>query len=325
MLGDYAWYMLYRVISLFPQSAPVEPTDSLKSLIAESSLSQADVAKMYKVFQSLHRQEVLRSYHRFRTSAISVGSMINIIPANREYVQILLSNVLQLGGCYEYLDWNHFLYVTIRFSSLTKVEMCQLMFLIIVRESRGLDVHYLTSTQLDRFYQMYRSSEVPRTMNCSTIHFSNFPLSRYYITDFVEICFLYAQLLNPLIYLQRQFQRVLPNVKFWENHENPTLVGNRKVGMDFFLIKKSQINLLSETPFQETNDLLLLASEIIHNKVAESGTRVGGWGSIFASPPSDKNNYERNLELAFLSKSRTSFKAPTTIYGSLDQTSLIKN
>ena len=191
VFGDYAWYMLYRIMSFFPQSAPVEPNEDVKALITESKLTQTDIVKMYKVYQTLYRQEVLVNYHRFRTSSISVGSIINVVPDHREFVVTLLRNILQLGGCYEYIDWNHFLYILIKFCSLTKVELCQLLFLIIVRESRGLDVHYLTSTQLDRFYLTYRSDNtegvesVPVSMDCSKIHVSNFPLSRYYMTDFV--------------------------------------------------------------------------------------------------------------------------------------------
>lgn len=334
MLGDYAWYMFYRVFSLFPQSAPVEPSDDVKVLIDESGLSQRHIANMYKIFLKLHRAEVLKSYHRFRTNAISSDSVINIVSDYREFVVGLLHHILQLGGSFEYLDWNHFVYIVIRFCSLTKVELSQLLFLIIVRDSRGLDVHYLTSTQLDRFYEQYRHSSCPVSMDCTKIHFSNFPLSRYYITDFVEVCFLYSQLINPLVYLQNEFRVSLPNLQFWENsYRNPHLIGNRKIGTDFFLIKKLNVVLIESTQsqFQESTDLLLLSSEIIHHKLAQRGGHIGpgGWGSLFNPVPAEEDGRERALELAFLSDSRSQKRknksAIVEIYSKIPPTSLIKN
>ena len=205
-----------------------------------------------------------------RTSAV-----IDLIADNRLYIDTLLRNIMQLGGCYEYIDWNHFVFIFVRLCSMTKVELCQLMFLIIVRESRGLDVHYLSATQLDMFYDLYRSGHndvpegappLPVSMQCNRIHFSNFPLPRYYVTDFVEICFLYNPLINPLIYLQRQIQRVLPSLRFWDAYENLSLVGSRKISLDFFLMHANRVQIAGEEPFKETCDLLLLGSQLMQGR-----------------------------------------------------------
>lgn len=283
-----------KLRSFLPQAAPPEPRREVKELIAEVHLSQGDISKMFQVYQRLRRQDGnLRTRAKQLTLHSSV--VINVVNDHRIYVQLLLRNILQLGGCNEYIDWDHFVYVFVQFCSLTKVEICQLMFLFIVRESRGLDIHYLTSAQLDRFYDMYRpesgvmgpgAAPPPPTMLCSRLHFSNFPLSRYYMTDFVEICFLYSQLINPIVYLQRQFRRVIPSLRFWDNYENYALIGSRKITAEYFSIKKANAHLLKEEQFQETTDLLLLSSYIIQKKIAQDPSYSGvdpaasAWGNV---------------------------------------------
>jgi hypothetical protein len=168
------------------------------------------------------------------------------------------------------------------------VELCQLLFLIIVREMRGLEIHFLTTAQLDRFYERYRGDKVPASMDCNKIHFSNFPLARYYVTDFVEMCFLYGPLVNPIMYLQRQLQKVVPSLRFWDSYD--FIAGtNRQVTLDFFLVKRRNVNMTASSNFQETCDMLLLRSD-------------------FAGPQArtvSKNAIaERWIELDFLSRNR---------------------
>jgi hypothetical protein len=281
-----------RLKSYLPNAAPPEPRAEVKDLIADVRLSQRDVSRIFQIYQKLRRQDGnLRT--RAKQITLHSSSVINIVNDHRVYVQLLLKNILQLGGCNEFIDWDHFVYICVQFCSLTKVEICQLMFLFIVRESRGLDIHYLTSTQLDRFYDLYRPetsgtvSSPPESMLCSRIHFSNFPLSRYYMTDFVEICFLYSQLINPILYLQRQFRRVIPSLRFWDIYENHALIGSRKIGVDYFAIKKSRVHLLDEDQFKETTDLLILSSYIIQKKIATDHNYAGvdqsatAWGNVF--------------------------------------------
>lgn len=321
-----------RLFEFLPSAAPREPSEEVKALLAATKLSQNDVSGIFHVYQRLRwRDGSLRTKTKQITLRTSVA--IDLVPDNRSYMITLLRNIMQLGGCYEYIDWNHFVYIFVRFCSMTKVELCQLMFLIIVRESRGLDVHYLSATQMDMFYEMYRTGSgdmpsgtppLPVSMQCNRIHFSNFPLPRYYMTDFVEICFLYNPLINPMIYLQRQIQRVLPSLRFWDAYENLSLIGNRKISIDFFLMHANRVPIAGDEPFKETCDLLLLGSQLINEKKKfgmsatsmlhqNSITAQGEWSNVFNKMHlmgSDAGNdvsandvtKERKKELDFISK-----------------------
>jgi hypothetical protein len=321
-----------RLFEFLPSAAPREPSEEVKALLAATKLSQNDVSGIFHVYQRLRwRDGSLRTKTKQITLRTSV--VIDLVPDNRSYMITLLRNIMQLGGCYEYIDWNHFVYIFVRFCSMTKVELCQLMFLIIVRESRGLDVHYLSATQMDMFYEMYRTGSgdmpsgtppLPVSMQCNRIHFSNFPLPRYYMTDFVEICFLYNPLINPMIYLQRQIQRVLPSLRFWDAYENLSLIGNRKISIDFFLMHAHRVPIAGDEPFKETCDLLLLGSQLINEKKKfgmsatsmlhqQSITAQGEWSNVFNKMHlmgSDAGNdvsaievtKERKKELDFISK-----------------------
>jgi hypothetical protein len=251
------------ILDFLPQAAPTEPLDPVKKLIAEVGLSQSDVASIFRTFERLRNLDGRKSSGGNRL--LSVKFVISAISKCKDEVELLLNNILQLGGCYETVDWDRFLFVFIKFCALTRVELCQLLFLIIVRELRGLEIHYLTSTQLDRFYEKYRKPSTPTSMNCSKIHFSNFPLGRYYPTDFIEVCFLYSPLINPILILQRQFQSLMPSLRFWDNYD--FLSGmNRKISHDFFLMKRFRFQMTGETAFQETCDILLLSSDFMNQK-----------------------------------------------------------
>jgi len=320
------------MLDYLPTSAPQEPREEVRTLIENMNFSQDDVSTIFHIYQQLRRKDgSLRTKTKLIT--LRTSSVINIVNDHRIYVLSLLRNIMQMGGCYEYIDWNHFLYIFIRFCSLTKVELCQLMFLIIIRESRGLDVHYMTATQLDIYYEIFRvgrsplppgTPPPPESMTCNKVHFSNFPLSRYYVTDFVEICFLYNQLINPLLFLQRQFQRIFPSLRFWDNYENKSLIGNRKITIDFFLMKRSRVYIASEDPFKETCDLLLLSSELIHSKIfcnrgiipAQDDTSA--WSNLLkklgsgGNPIEDDGKTKRNNEIEFLGKNHRLSHPPDT-------------
>jgi hypothetical protein len=274
-------YLYGKILDILPQAAPPEPLEIVKKVIADVGLSQSDVADIYQVFRRLRNRDGNRRLGN--QMILSSSSTINVVGSQKEYVETMLKNILQLGGCYEFVDWDHFLYVFLRFCSLTRVELCQLLFLIIVRELKGLEVHYLTSTQLDRFYEMYRREGTRSSMNCNRIHFSNFPLARYYVADFVEICFLYSQLLNPIRFLQRQFQNILPSYSFWDAYDGQG-GANRRIGTDFFLIKRLNVSMTDGNTFQETCDMLLKNSQLVRSR--------------------EEDRKERFMEVDFISRNR---------------------
>ena len=82
---------------------------------------------------------------------------------------------------------DEFLYVFLRFNSLSKVELCQTMFYIIIKDVKSWTIHYLTSTQLHEYFEVYRDCPV-KSFNTGEISFATLPLHRYYISDFVELC-----------------------------------------------------------------------------------------------------------------------------------------
>ena len=305
-----------RFLEFLPQAAPLIPSEEVKVAVANVGLSQNEVSLIFKVFLRLRHKDGNKWVDG--KMVLSSSSVVNILRENRNFLQGLLRNILQLGGCYEFLDWSHFLFIFVRFCSLSKVELSQLLFLIIVRELKGLDSHYLTSTQLDRFYDSYRVSGVPENMDCGKIRFSNFPLSRYYVTDFVEMCFLYSPLIYQLQSLQRKFQSVLPSLRFWDEYAS-TAGTSRKVTLDFFLIKKANLQISGNTSFQETCDLLLLSSHFIHERLREKqvqdrrknfqslsrnvGSKDLGSGGKSSSLSLGKNA-ERWMEMDFLSRNR---------------------
>lgn len=310
VLSDfYVWFL-----DLFPQAAPLIPTEEVKLLLANIGLSQSELAKFFKIFTHFRHRDGNKWVDG--KMVISTNTVVKIINDKREYLNTILKHILQLGGCYDSLDWSHFLFVFVRFCSLSKVELCQLLFLIIVRDLRGLDIHYLTSTQLDRFYDTFRNSQVPENMDCNKIRFSNFPLSRYYVTDFVEICFLYSPLIYPMQSLQRKFQSILPSLRFWD--EYASLAGTtRKITLDYFLIRKTNVQLSGITTFQETCDLLLLSSHLIHERLRQRKTEItnaqflmnenskGCRGSQSSTHSQEKRD-ARLLETEFIARSRES-------------------
>lgn len=276
----------YKLLDFLPQGAPPEPHEQVRNVIADIGMSQADISLIFRLFQKLRYPDGNR--WNGNQMVLSSGAVLNLIATNREFVGTLLRNILQLGGCYELVDWNQFLYVLLRFCSLNKVELCQLLFLIIVREMKGLEIHYLTTAQLDRFYERYRGDRVPANMDCNKIHFSNFPLARYYVTDFVEISFLYCPLVNPILYLQRQLQRALPSARFWDTYDFIS-GSNRQVTLDFFLVKRRNVNMTASANFQETCDLLILRSDFAEAQ---------------KNPAAKSAVSERWIELDFLSRNR---------------------
>jgi hypothetical protein len=136
-------------------------------------------------------------------------------------------------------------------------------------------------------------------MNCSKIHFSNFPLARYYVTDFTEVCFLYSPLVNPLLDLQRQFQHILPSMRFWDRYD--FLPGmNRRITLDFFLIKRANVSMTSSSALQETCDLLLLSSEFVNSKLRKRHQAETD-GDL---APTGASVIERWMEVDFLANNR---------------------
>lgn len=103
-----------------------------------------------------------------------------------------------------------------------------------------------------RYFRFHHCSV--RSFDTHEIHFRRLALSRYYTSDFVELCFRFGKMMNPLLHLQRSLalvlhlasdwgrciQRSIPSSAFWENYDR-TEVFNRKLTLEFFLMRKTHI------------------------------------------------------------------------------------
>merc|ERR1719201_1677286 len=193
-----------------------------------------------------------------------------MIGERKEWVQPLLECLAQLGGCLPedpddpdeevMVSWDNFLYMFLRFNSLTREELSQFMFMSIVKILRQEDenfstFHYLTDVQLDTFYERYRKCTIP-AFSPRDVWFRDLELRRYYASDFVEVTQRFAVLLNPAQHLQREMRRDIPSTGFWDKFDHETSY-NRKLTIEFFMMKKTHVFLRGEPPLRETCDLLL--------------------------------------------------------------------
>lgn len=134
------------------------------------------------------------------------------------------------------VPFDGFIYVFIQFCTLSKLELCQVMFYIVSKEMKSWTVRYLTSTQLEEFYDDYHECPI-KSFNTSGIDFSKLSLAKYRMTDFIELLFRFSQLINPCMHLQRSLQQSLPDLRFWSDYDRVKM-SNRKITIDFFRIKK---------------------------------------------------------------------------------------
>jgi hypothetical protein len=227
---------------------------------------------------------------------------------------------------------------------MSKIELAQLQFFVIIKDMRSWTVHYLTSSQLEEYHKKFRNCPV-ESFATSDIRFARLPLARYYVSDFVELCFRHAALLNPLLHLQRCLQKKLPGLRFWDNIDRQTQE-NRKITLEFFLAKKSHLFLqTSANAFRETCDVLLpmtLGIQAVQSDQAPGSTRqmikgtFGGeqvsadilekgdltgerlkhvpvWMRQYVAVSHKRPYAERALEMDFLTKSRDNKPEPINV------------
>ncbi|EEQ97673.1 hypothetical protein Pmar_PMAR009632 [Perkinsus marinus ATCC 50983] len=188
-----------KVLGALLRSAPPRPCKEVEQELRHLKMGLREVHKIYAAFYQL-KQDM---------KEVPTDSLINLVRDRKEYVAGMLRNLVELGGCFDTVKWDEFLYIFLRFCSLSKIELCQLMFLIIVKDVKSWTVHYLTASQLDEFYS-------------------------------------------------RCIQRSIPSSAFWENYDR-TEVFDRKLTLEFFLMRKTHIFLQGVPAFRETCDMLLPA------------------------------------------------------------------
>ncbi len=95
---------------------------------------------------------------------------------------------------------------------------------------------------LDKFYALHN--------NC------NFN-SRYYMTDFVELCRYHQCIGKPIVQLQKTIQKQIPGVDYWEDFDRAKSLIDRKIDLEFFLFKKTRHSLTNQKFYRDTCDTSL--------------------------------------------------------------------
>ncbi|CAD7934805.1 unnamed protein product [Amoebophrya sp. A120] len=245
---------LRNIFRMVMRGAPMKPSTEVQEVLMQLQIMPKHLAKLYKVFSELKQAE---KEHRTITTAseVATSSLKTLVPHRRKWVEGCLERLVEFGGCFDVVNWDEFLYIFLKFNSLSKVELCQAMFYIIVKDVKSWTIHYLTCTQLSEYYSLYDDCPV-ESFSTSEINFAALPLHRYYIADFVELCHRYSQLINPLIHLQRSLQSSLPSLAFWNDYDRVESV-NRRINLEFFRVKRANIFLRGDPPFKEVSDLLI--------------------------------------------------------------------
>lgn len=210
------------------------PCVEVTRLLVELQFTPRQVNSLYETFQNLKLFDSLTL--TTGEHEVSVQSTFLLVQSKREWVEKIMTLLLDLAGFNEAVSWDGYIFVFLQFCTLSKVELCQVLFFIISKHMKSWTVQYLTSTQLEEFYEHYKDCPVS-SFNTGIIEFSKLPLAKYKMSDFIQLMFRFGQLINPCLHLQRQLQRALPHAKFWADYDH-IQVSNRKIAIDFFRHKK---------------------------------------------------------------------------------------
>lgn len=253
----YARTAIRRCIGAFIQASPPEPCEDVEDLLDHLHIGPRELLDIYHVFHDLAQQQSDENEGEIIHIAgeVSVDICEKLVKSRRKWVARILRQLLVLGECTSIVSWDKFLYVFLQFNSLSRVELCQMLFLIIVEEVESETFHYLTADQLQEFYYDWEKCPV-RAFSTEYISFEKLPLSRYYMSDFCELVQRFTQLINPTIHLQRSIQELIPSLDFWDYFDRGD-IACRKITKDFFRMEKTRIYLRGDPPFRETCDMLL--------------------------------------------------------------------
>lgn len=225
---------LRSCLGAFSSSKPPEPATEVVELLQDMKITPRLVMQFHKTFKRLKQYDSITL--RVGPHEVSSLSMTRLVKNHRKWVAKIMILLLDLAGFKETVTWDGFLYVTMQFCALSKLELCQVMFYVVCKEMKSWTVHYLTSSQLEEFYDDYYSCPV-EAFNTQSIDFAKVPLAKYRMQDFIELCYRFSQLVNPCMHLQRSLQQTLPSLRFWSDYDTMK-VYNRKITIDFFRFKK---------------------------------------------------------------------------------------
>jgi len=216
------------------QSKPPEPVSEVVDLLADMRITPRLVVTMWKTFQMLKQYDSITA--RTGPTEVTTSSILRLVKTHQDWVAKILVLLLDLAGFRDAVSWDGFLFVIIQFCQLSKLEVCQVMFYVVTKEMKSWTVHYLTSSQLEEFYDDYYTCPI-QAFNTSSIDFAKLPLAKYRMQDFIELCYRFTQLVNPCLHLQQCLRMALPSMRFWSDYDKIRTY-NRKISLDFFRYKK---------------------------------------------------------------------------------------
>jgi len=193
-----------------------------------------DVKALYRTFCSVRAHDPLTA--NLGSEEVTTDSCLRLIRYRREWVAKILKNILELGGFVDATSWNGFLFVLLKFCTLSKLELAQVMFYVIAREMKSWTVHYVTTAQLEEFYEMYEDCPF-KSFNTGSITFNSLSMAKFPMVEFIELTYKHAELVAPILHLQRSIQQSLPNMKYWRSYDKVRKM-NQKIKLDFFRLQK---------------------------------------------------------------------------------------
>lgn len=242
----------WRTLDRCSRGKPAEPSLEVIKLLAEMKMTPRQVLQFWRKFRHLKHNDPFSS--TATANEVGIKTMMHLVRSERFWVTKIFYLLLDLAGFRENVNWDGFLFVCIHFCRFSKMELCQVMFYIISKGVKSWSVHYLTSTQLDEFFEEWRDCPVP-AFSTKNIKFSRLPLAKYRVIDFVELVYRFPPLINPCLHLQRSLQQSLPSLKYWQDMNKIQMV-NRHITIDFLR-------------YQKVKSLSDLVTEGVRGKAAE--------------------------------------------------------
>jgi len=208
----------------------------VQGLLAELHFSNRDVNRIYRIFQACREHDPISV--GTLTHEVCTSSLLMLVQNDRQWIIKILSNLMELGGYVNIIPWDGFLWILLQFCTLSKIELCQVLFYIIAKETKSWSLHMLTNSQLEEFFEDWSDCPI-KSFNTSSIGFDTLPNTRFTMVDFIELVTRYGALINPVLHLQRSIQQSLPSLRYWTDYDRIKM-HNRCIPLDFFRFRKSQ-------------------------------------------------------------------------------------
>lgn len=267
ILGSVTYCCRHAMSMLF-HSAPPDMVPEVRNLLAELHFSNRDLNRLYKIFQDCREHDPITV--GTRENEVCVSSLLFLVRNNREWIQKILFTLVELGGFLNIVTWDGFLWVFLQFCTLSKMELIQVLFFIIARDTRSWSLNMLTSAQLEDFYSDWVHCPV-KSFDTEPVSFDQLPKTIYTMVGFADLVTCYTPLINPLLHLQRSIQQSVPSLRFWGDYDR-IKVNNRHIPLDFFRFRKSQS--ITEMIYEANNQGMDAELQAAKDRMGSDNLRV---------------------------------------------------